>query len=126
MLQAMSTGHDGSMTTVHASTPAEVLTRLETLCLQAGQGLTLAALRGQIAASVDLIVQQQRASDGKRRVTSVCEVGPLEEDGQVVLHELFVYRPDHEAGGHFDSTGRVPSFIDLFAAEGLDAGEIWR
>ena len=75
MLSAMSTGHDGSLCTVHAGSPAEALRRLETLALMAGLGLPHAAIREQVASAIDLVVHQARLADGSRRVVSVCEVG---------------------------------------------------
>jgi pilus assembly protein CpaF len=94
MLQAMSTGHDGSLTTLHASSTHEAITRLETMVLMAGTDLPVRAIRNQIASSIDLVVQQARLRDGGRRVVSVSEVVGV-EDGEVILQELF----------RFDQTG---------------------
>lgn len=108
MLQAMNTGHDGSMTTLHASTPSGVLLRLETLSLMAGAELPLSAIRQQVASSIDLVVQLNRSSDGFRRVTSIHEVLPLSQDGELELRELFGYDP-HEEHGYYAS-GFLPNF----------------
>ena len=90
MLQAMNTGHEGSMTTVHANTPRDVLSRLEVLMLMAGVELPLAALREQIASAVDLIIHQARFPDGSRRITSITEVCGV-ESGKIQSHEIFRY-----------------------------------
>jgi pilus assembly protein CpaF len=124
MLQAMNTGHDGSMTTTHASSPREALRRLETLCLMSGLDLPVRAIRAQIAASVEVIVQQARFADGTRRVTSICEVGALEDDGDISCHEIFTFertgtRSDGMVLGEFRATGHVPTFIERFISHGL-------
>jgi pilus assembly protein CpaF len=132
MLQAMNTGHDGSMTTTHANSPREAIQRLETLCLMAGLELPLLAIRRQIAASVDLLVQQARFADGSRRITHVTEVAGVDDDGEVRLVDLFRYVPsalaaEGKRAGAFLATGAIPTFIDHFIAQGLlsDAGGIW-
>ncbi|MFW6087756.1 MAG: CpaF family protein, partial [Myxococcota bacterium] len=124
MLQAMNTGHEGSMTTTHANSPREAIGRLETLCLMAGLDLPARAIREQIASSVHLIVQQTRFSDGSRRVTSLSEVSGLDEDGRIELAEIFAF---HRSGtdaagdveGEFRATGHLPSFLDDFISHGL-------
>lgn len=124
MLQAMNTGHEGSMTTTHANSPAEALKRIETLCMMAGLDLSPRSIREQIAASVHVVVQQTRFSDGTRRLTSITEVGELGDAGQLVLHELFVF---HRSGtsasgevlGEHRTTGYVPGFFDEFVTRGL-------
>ena len=124
MLQAMNTGHDGSMTTTHANSPEEAITRLETLALMSGVELPARAIREQIAASVHVIVQQSRISDGSRRVTSICEVVGMDEDDEIELHEIFGYHrtgtgPQGQVIGEFRATGYLPSFLDEFIAKGL-------
>ncbi|MFW6197535.1 MAG: ATPase, T2SS/T4P/T4SS family, partial [Myxococcota bacterium] len=124
MLQAMNTGHEGSMTTTHANSPREAIARLETLCLMAGLDLPARAIREQIASSVHLIVQQTRFSDGSRRVTSLSEVSGLDEDGRIELHEIFAFhrsgtRTSGEIEGEFRATGYLPSFLDDFISHGL-------
>jgi pilus assembly protein CpaF len=124
MLQAMNTGHEGSMTTTHANSPREAVQRIETLCLMAGIDLPVRAVRAQIASSVHLIVQQARLSDGSRRITSVAEVLGLDPDGEVELAELFSFvrlgtGPGGKALGEFRASGRLPSFIDELIAHGV-------
>jgi len=124
MLQAMNTGHDGSLTTVHANTPRDTVARLETMVLMAGMDLPVRAIREQIASAVDLIVQVSRLQDGSRRVTHVTEVLGMEGD-VVTLQDLYVY--DHRAGrddqgrprGALVSTGLRPRFLEELAAHGV-------
>jgi pilus assembly protein CpaF len=124
MLQAMNTGHEGSMTTTHANSAEEALKRVETLCMMAGLDLSARTIREQIAGSVHVIVQQTRFSDGTRRLTSITEVGPLGDDGEIVLHDIFAF---HRTGtsssgdvlGEHRTTGYVPSFLDEFVTQGL-------
>jgi pilus assembly protein CpaF len=113
MLQAMNTGHDGSLTTVHANSPAEAISRLETLCLMAGLDLPARAIREQIASAVDLIVQQIRQPDGSRRITSITEVVGMEEGGCVRLNEIFrfVVQSDKRNQGEFIATGWLPTCL---------------
>ncbi len=123
MLQAMNTGHDGSMTTVHANTPRDVISRLEVMVTQGGGNMPLTSIRQQIAAAVDLLVQCARLSDGSRRVTSVTEVTGME--GEVVtLQDLFVFekRGVNQEGrvvGRFAATGIRPRFYEKFLAAGI-------
>jgi len=124
MLQAMNTGHEGSMTTTHANSAQEALKRVETLCMMAGLDLSPRTIREQIAASVHVVVQQTRFSDGARRLTTVTEVGQLGEDGEIVLHDIFsFYRvgtsPSGEVLGEHRTTGYVPSFLNEFIIQGL-------
>ncbi|MFO8074378.1 MAG: ATPase, T2SS/T4P/T4SS family [Polyangia bacterium] len=126
MLQAMNTGHDGSLTTTHANSPHEAISRLETLGLMAGLELPSRAIREQIAAAVDLVVQQTRFPDGARRITSIAEVVGMEEDGSVRLAEIFRYAPGREGDrsrqGEFMATGRLPSFAaDISVVGGPEA-----
>jgi pilus assembly protein CpaF len=126
MLQAMNTGHDGSLTTTHANSPREAVARLETLCLMAGLDLPVRAIRDQIAGAVDLIVQQTRFSDGSRRVTMIAEVGEVDEDGVVPVVPLFEFARGKDAAGgkvsgHFHATGYLPSFLDQFQVLGFVA-----
>jgi pilus assembly protein CpaF len=124
MLQAMNTGHDGSLTTTHANSPQEALSRLETLCLMAGVDLPARAIREQIATSVHLIVQQARLSDGSRRVTAVTEITGLDRNQEFELRTIYEYlRTGTGAGGkvagQFVATGNLPSFLDQFIVQGL-------
>ena len=115
MLQAMNTGHDGSLTTIHANSPRDCLSRLETLVLMAGMDLPARAIRDQVASAIDMIIQIARQSDGKRRVTSLTEVTGMEQD-VVTLQEVFKFvqtgvgRKGEVVGSHVP-TGTVPEFI---------------
>jgi pilus assembly protein CpaF len=124
MLQAMNTGHDGSLTTTHANSTLEALGRLETLCLMSGVELPARAIREQIATSIDLVVQQTRFSDGGRRITEIAEVSGLGDDGEFVVHPLFRFvREGQDARGKVcgthRATGYLPSFLDQFIVMGL-------
>ncbi len=117
MLQAMNTGHDGSLTTVHANSPRDALSRLETLVLMGELDLPQRAIREQIAAAIDVIVQVERLPDGARKVTSVQEVQGM-EDTTVLLQEVFAYRPRVSEGryvGHAEPTGLRPRIVERFA-----------
>jgi pilus assembly protein CpaF len=127
MLQAMNTGHEGSMTTTHANSTREALARLETLGLMSGLDLPARAIREQIASSIHVVVQQSRFSDGSRRITNVSEVIGMDEDGAVELHDIFrFYRtgtgPRGEIEGEYRATGYLPSFLDEFITHGLVRG----
>jgi len=123
MLQAMNTGHDGSLTTGHANSPRDMLARLETMVLMAGMDLPVRAIREQISAAVDLIVQQSRLKDGTRKITHITEVMGLEGD-TIVLQDIFVYEQtgvdDHgKLAGRFKPTGIRPKFLNKFEAAGI-------
>ena len=122
MLQAMNTGHEGSLTTVHANTPRDVLSRLEVLTLMGGVELPVGAIREQIASAVDLIIHQSRFRDGSRRITSVTEVTGI-ESGRVQTQELFRFLQhtsgaDGIAGAHL-ACGAIPTFHEALAARGV-------
>jgi pilus assembly protein CpaF len=124
MLQAMNTGHDGSLTTTHANSPAEALSRLETLALMAGVGLPQIAIREQISKSVHLLVQQSRLSDGSRKVTAIVEIVGLDQNGHFQLRPIFEYvrrgtSLDGKADGEFVSTGYLPSYLPEMLVKGL-------
>lgn len=124
MLQAMNTGHDGSLTTVHANAPRDTLARLEVMVLMAGMDLPVAAIRQQIASAIDLIVQQQRMSDGSRKITHISEVTGM-ENGVIQLQDLFLFKQhgyddDHKIRGDYTPTGRIPEFYEDLAARGID------
>jgi pilus assembly protein CpaF len=123
MLQAMNTGHEGSMATIHANNPREAISRLEQLVGMAGLPMTIPSVRGQIAAAVRMIVQLQRMSDGKRRVTSVAEITGMEGD-IVQMQEIYKYvrtntAEDGTVEGHFVATGVRPRFLTELAARGI-------
>jgi pilus assembly protein CpaF len=124
MLQAMNTGHEGSMTTIHANTPRDAISRLEQMIGMAGLPMTVASIRGQIASAVRVVVQLQRFSDGKRRVTSIAEITGLEGD-VVLMSEIYKFfhtgtKPDGGVNGHFRATGLRPRFLTELAAKGID------
>jgi pilus assembly protein CpaF len=124
MLQAMNTGHDGSISTLHANAPRDVMARLETMVLMAGMDLPVRAIREQIASSIDLVVQQSRLRDGSRRVTHISEVVGMEGD-IITMQDLFLF--DYGMGidesgrylGHLKATGIRPSFANKLADQGL-------
>jgi pilus assembly protein CpaF len=124
MLQAMNTGHDGSLCTIHANRPREALTRLENMVSMAGFSLPARAVRTQIAAAVNMIVQVSRMRDGVRRVTSVTEIVGME--GEIITtQDLFSYEyegelPDGRLKGRFTSTGLRPNFTPRAAYFGLE------
>ncbi len=123
MLQAMNTGHDGSLTTVHANSPRDVISRLETMVLMSGMDLPVRAIREQIAAAVDLIVHESRFSDGSRKITRVTEVCGLEGD-QITMQDIFEFKQtgiteDGHVQGRIQSTGAVPTFIEKIHTSGL-------
>jgi pilus assembly protein CpaF len=122
MLQAMNTGHDGSLTTAHANSPRDVLSRLETMCLMAGMDLPVRAIREQVAAAVDLIVQQARLRDGSRKVTTVTEVQGMEGD-VIVMSDIFVFEQQGiENGkiiGRLKPTGIRPKFSERIEVAGI-------
>jgi pilus assembly protein CpaF len=131
MLQAMNTGHEGSISTVHANTPRDALARLETMVMMAGMELPSRAIREQIAAAIHLIIQLSRLVDGGRKVVGVSEVQGLE--GQViVLQDLFTFQQkgigeNGKVIGSIQATGMVPKFMDRFKAAGLKISpEIFR
>jgi pilus assembly protein CpaF len=124
MLQAMNTGHDGSLTTTHANSPVEALARLETLALMAGVDLPARAIRQQIATSVHLVVQQSRLSDGSRKVTAISELCGLDPDSEFQLYPIYRFErtgtgPDGAVLGEFVATGRLPSYLGDFIVRGL-------
>lgn len=125
MLQAMNTGHDGSLTTTHANSPEEAIGRLETLCLMAGVDLPSRAIREQIASSIHIIVQQTRFADGSRRISAITEVTGLNEDnGEIEVRHIFQFvrtgtGPDGKVLGEFRASGYLPSFLDEFIVMGL-------
>jgi pilus assembly protein CpaF len=127
MLQAMNTGHDGSLTTGHANTPRDMVSRLETMVLMAGMDLPIRAIREQIASAVDVIVQQSRLRDGTRRITHITEVQGMEGD-VVVLQDLFIYRlegvdPEGKVIGRHMPIGIRPKFYEKLVTAGVNLPE---
>jgi pilus assembly protein CpaF len=126
MLTAMNTGHDGSLTTLHANTPRDAISRLETMVLMAGMDLPIRVVRQQISAAVDLIVQQTRLKDGTRRVTAITEVAGLEGD-TIVLTDIFKFEQtgvttDGKVQGSLKPTGIRPLFSPRLEAAGIKLG----
>lgn len=124
MLQAMNTGHEGSLTTVHANSPRDAIARLETMILMAGTNLPNRAMREQITSALDLIIQPQRLSDGSRRIVSITEVTGME--GEVVTtQEIYRFRrrgvtPEGRIIGQFEATGVRPMFTDRLRVSGIE------
>jgi pilus assembly protein CpaF len=129
MMQAMNTGHDGSITTVHANTPRDALSRLEQMVSMANLDIPTRAIRSQIASALDVVVQIKRFADGVRRVISVQEITGME--GEVVtMQEIFRFKQDHidndgRVIGRFEATGVRPHFYDTFVANGIDAPQLF-
>jgi len=122
MLQAMNTGHDGSMSTLHSNSPRDGLARLETMTMMAGIELPARAIREQISSALHLIVHQNRLRDGSRRVTAITEVQRMEGEG-IVLQDLFTFSrrgidADGKVIGEHTATGVRPLFVDILEAEG--------
>jgi pilus assembly protein CpaF len=124
MLQAMNSGHEGSLTTLHANSPRDALTRLETMLLMGGFDVPIKALRRQIQSAVNLIIQAERLSGGPRRVTAITEVVGMEGD-VIVTQDVFLYQQQGldaqgRATGRFVATGVRPTFANRLAAQGLE------
>jgi pilus assembly protein CpaF len=124
MLQAMNTGHDGSLTTVHANTPRDALTRIETMVTMAGLNLPIRSTRAQIASAIDVVVQLERMEDGKRRLVSLQEVQGMEGD-IITMAEIFRYQrqgidAEGRVRGQFEATGIVPKFNDHLRQRGIE------
>jgi pilus assembly protein CpaF len=123
MLQAMNTGHDGSMTTAHANTPRDALSRVETMCLMAGMDLPVRAIREQVSSAIDLICQQERMRDGTRKVTTITEVSGME--GEVItMTDIFVFEhtgmENGKIVGRLRPTGLRPKFMDKIETAGIN------
>src|SRR6266487_3331842 len=123
MLQAMNTGHDGSMTTAHANSPRDAIARVETMCLMAGMELPVRAIREQVSSAVDLICQQERMRDGTRKVTSITELSGMEGD-VITMTDIFVFeQTGMENGkiiGRLRPTGLRPKFMDKIETAGIN------
>jgi pilus assembly protein CpaF len=129
MLQAMNTGHDGSLTTVHSNSPRDCMSRLETLCLMAGMDLPVIVIRRQIASAVNLVIQQSRLKDGSRKIVQITEVQGMEGEN-ITLQDIFLYRTpgqtgagySHAGGGQLEPTGFRPNFEDRLKEHGFKLG----
>ncbi|MBQ2903934.1 MAG: CpaF family protein [Clostridia bacterium] len=130
MLQAMNTGHDGSLTTTHANSPRDTVSRLETMVLMSGMELPLKAIRDQVSSAIDLIVQQSRLRDGTRKITSITEVVGMEGD-VVSMQDIFVYETDGTVDtsgkfiGKFRATGVRPNCIEKIKGNGVTVKNEW-
>lgn len=123
MLQAMNTGHDGSLTTVHANSPRDVISRLETMVMMSGMELPSKAIREQIASAVDIIIHESRLSDGSRKVVAITEVTGL-EGNQIVMQDIFAFNQtgvgeNGKVIGEFKPTGAIPTWLDQLAGRGI-------
>jgi pilus assembly protein CpaF len=125
MLQAMNSGHSGSMSTIHANSPRDALSRLETLALMGGIEIPLSAVRNQVAAAIDVVVQTSRMLDGSRKVTHISEVMPLTAEGNYVLQDIFIYRitgrdAEGKLLGELVWTGRISEAAEELKSKGFD------
>jgi pilus assembly protein CpaF len=123
MLQAMNTGHEGSMTTVHANSPRDALTRLENMVGMAGLNLPPKAMRQQISSAITAVVHVSRLTDGKRKITSIQEITGMEGD-IVTMQEIFIFdqtgvAPDGTVVGNFRATGIRPKFVERLRTRGV-------
>jgi pilus assembly protein CpaF len=124
MLQAMNTGHEGSLSTIHSNSPRDALNRLETMVLMAGYELPVKAIRQHVASALDVIVQLDRVADGSRKVTQIVEVQRMEGD-MITLQSLFEFKldrveADHTVVGRLEPTGLRPTFLSKFARHGIE------
>ncbi|MEX2524211.1 MAG: ATPase, T2SS/T4P/T4SS family [Gammaproteobacteria bacterium] len=124
MLQAMNTGHDGSLTTAHANTPRDLIARIEVMVMMSGMDLPVHAIREMVASAIDIVVQQTRFSDGSRRVINITEITGV-ESGIVSMQDIFKYQQegfdeDGRVKGHFEATGAVPEFYEEMRQRGLN------
>ena len=129
MLQAMNTGHDGSLTTIHANTPRDALARLETMIQMTGMRLSERAMRQQVASAIDLVLQVARLSDGSRRVTSISEITGMEGD-TITMQEIFLYErtgmgPQGQVIGRFRATGIRPRFAEKLKSCGMQLPRVF-
>ena len=129
MLQAMNTGHDGSLTTAHANTPRDLLSRLETMVLMSGMEIPVKAIREQISSAINLIVQQSRMKDGSRKIVNITEVVGMEGD-TITLQDIFYYKPEGldslgKLKGKFLATGIRPGFMEKLSESGILTRDDW-
>ena len=127
MLQAMNTGHDGSLTTAHANSPRDLMSRLETMVLMSGMDMPIQAIREQVSSALNLIVHQARMRDGSRKIVSITEVVGMEGD-TITLQDIYVYKPAGVGGSMRDAfvaTGTRPTFVDKMADNGIIVKDEW-
>ena len=126
MLQAMNTGHDGSLTTIHANSPRDVLSRLETMVLMSGMELPVEAIRQQIGSAVHIVCQQSRLPDGTRKIMNIAELTYIPEDDEIDMQDIFVFKQegfDTQTGkvlGHYRPTGAIPIFVTDLREQGIE------
>jgi pilus assembly protein CpaF len=125
MLQAMNTGHDGSLTTVHANSPHDVISRLDSMVLMSNIELPIRAIREMVASAVDVIVHTARLSDGSRKVTLISEIVDIVDGTEIALQDLFMFKQtgiasDGAVQGHFLASGHQPTFMEELLAKGID------
>ena len=123
MLQAMNTGHDGALTTVHANSPRDSLSRLENMVLMAGVELPVSSIREQVASAINFVVQQSRLGDGSRKITQVTEITGR-EGNTILMQDIFVWKQegideDGKFYGHFEATGHIPKFVSALRERGI-------
>jgi pilus assembly protein CpaF len=123
MLQAMNTGHDGSLTTAHANSPRDMLRRMEVMVLMAGMDLPVSAIREQISSAVDIVIQQTRFADGSRKISHISEITGI-ESGTIQLNDIYLYKQngfdeDGRVRGEYQATGMVPVFYEELRERGL-------
>jgi len=128
MLQAMNTGHDGSMTTVHANSTHDALTRFDSMILMSGIELPIRAIREMVAAAVDVIVHTARLPDGTRKITQITEIAGMKDETHIDLRDIFIFRQigidaQRNVVGDFQPTGYVPSFIEEIKMKGIPLSE---
>lgn len=128
MLQAMNTGHDGSMTTIHANSTTDVLTRLDSMILMSGVELPIRAIREMVASAVDVIVHTARLSDGSRKVLGIAEVAGMKDEMHININEIFIYKQtglgsNGKVLGYFTACGHKPSFMDEIRIRGVDISD---
>ena len=125
MLQAMNTGHDGSMTTIHANSTNDVLSRLDSMILMSGVELPVRAIREMVASAVNVIVHTARLSDGSRKVLGIAEVAGMKDEMHININDIFIFKqigvdPKGKVLGYFTATGYKPSFMDEIRVRGID------
>jgi septum site-determining protein MinD len=128
MLQAMNTGHDGSMTTVHANSPADVLSRLDSMILMSGVELPIRAIREMVSSAVDVIVHTSRLSDGSRKVMAISEVAGMKDEVHISINDIFIFKQtgidaQGKVLGYFTACGYKPSFIDEIRIRGINISD---
>jgi pilus assembly protein CpaF len=130
MLQAMNTGHDGSLTTIHANSPRDSISRIETMILMSGMDLPVKAIRDQVVSAVDIIIQQTRLQDGTRKVINIAEINGIEGD-TILMQDIFKFQTDGELDnrgkfkGTFKTTGVRPRCLDKIASNGVTVRDDW-